>query len=109
MPSSEFGQLGKMGDTRVERGGNGWIGLSAFYKIDHLLTDRKVVSFAVLQDSLGTSRATLKRDIEYMRDRFNAPIEYDREANGYRLGKPRSGPRYELPGLWFSAAESTRC
>jgi predicted DNA-binding transcriptional regulator YafY len=76
-----------------------------FYKIDHLLTDRKVVSFAVLQDSLGTSRATLKRDIEYMRDRFNAPIEYDREANGYRFGKPRSGPRYELPGLWFSAAE----
>jgi predicted DNA-binding transcriptional regulator YafY len=76
-----------------------------FYKIDHLLKDRKVVSFAVLQDSLGTSRATLKRDIEYMRDRFNAPIEYDREANGYRFGKPRSGPRYELPGLWFSAAE----
>lgn len=76
-----------------------------FYKIDHLLKDRKLVSFAVLRDSLGTSRATLRRDIEYMRDRFNAPIEYDREANGYRFGKPRSGPRYELPGLWFSAAE----
>lgn len=76
-----------------------------FYKIDHLLKDRQVVSFAVLRDSLGTSRATLKRDIEYMRDRFNAPIEYDRDANGYRFGKPRSGPRYELPGLWFSATE----
>ncbi len=76
-----------------------------FYKIDQLLRDRKVASFAALRDSLGTSRATLRRDIEYMRDRFNAPIEYDREANGYRFGKPRSGPRYELPGLWFNAAE----
>ena len=51
------------------------------------------------------SRASVKRDLEYMRNRFNAPIEYDRELNGYRFGKPRSGPRYELPGLWFNAAE----
>jgi predicted DNA-binding transcriptional regulator YafY len=79
--------------------------LERFYKIDHLLKDRKVVSFSSLQSSLGVSRATLKRDLDYMRDRFNAPIEYDREANGYRFGKPRSGPRYELPGLWFNAAE----
>src|SRR3954469_15700643 len=51
------------------------------------------------------SRASVKRDLEYMRNRFNAPIEYDRELNGYRFGRPRSGPRYELPGLWFKAAE----
>src|SRR3989337_2728376 len=76
-----------------------------FYKIDQLLKDRKVVSFAALRLSIGVSRATLRRDLEYMRDRFNAPIEYDREANGYRFGRPRSGPRYELPGLWFNAAE----
>ena len=76
-----------------------------FYKIHHLLTDRKLVSFAAFQQALNVSRATLKRDLDYMRDRFNAPIEYDREANGYRFGKPRSGPRYELPGLWFSAQE----
>ncbi|HEX5766773.1 MAG TPA: WYL domain-containing protein, partial [Burkholderiales bacterium] len=54
---------------------------------------------------LGMSRASVKRDLEYMRSRFNAPIEYVRELNGYRFGKPRSGPRYELPGLWFNAAE----
>lgn len=76
-----------------------------FYKIDNLLKDRKVVSFAALQDSLGVSRATFKRDLEYMRNRLHAPIEYDRDANGYRFGKPKSGPRCELPGLWFSAAE----
>jgi predicted DNA-binding transcriptional regulator YafY len=76
-----------------------------FYKIDQLLKERRTVSFAALQEALGTSRAGLKRDLAYMRDRFNAPIEYDREANGYRFGAPRSGPRYELPGLWFNAAE----
>src|SRR5690242_8236729 len=79
--------------------------LERFYKIDQLLNDRKTVSFAQLQEALGTSRAGLKRDLAYMRDRFNAPIEYDRDANGYRLGKPRSGPRYELPGLWFNSSE----
>lgn len=76
-----------------------------FYRIDQLLKERKVVSFAALQEALHVSRATLRRDLEYMRDRFNAPIEYDPDANGYRFGKPRAGPRYELPGLWFSAEE----
>src|SRR5438093_3919527 len=41
--------------------------------------------------STSMSRASVKRDLEYMRSRFNAPIEYDRELNGYRFGKPRSG------------------
>jgi predicted DNA-binding transcriptional regulator YafY len=80
--------------------------LERFYKIDQLLKERKVVGFSTLRSSLGVSAATLKRDLEYMRERFNAPIEYDREANGYRFGAPRSGPRYELPGLWFSAGEA---
>jgi predicted DNA-binding transcriptional regulator YafY len=80
--------------------------LERFYKIDQLLRERKAVPFSVLMEKLGVSRASLKRDLEYMRSRFNAPIEYDRDANGYRLGNARPGPRYELPGLWFSADEA---
>jgi predicted DNA-binding transcriptional regulator YafY len=76
-----------------------------YYKIDRLLKDRKLVSFQALQDELGVSRATLKRDLEHMRERLHAPIEYDREQNGYRFGKAGAGPRYELPGLWFNASE----
>jgi predicted DNA-binding transcriptional regulator YafY len=76
-----------------------------FYKIDQLLSERKVVTFARFQEALGVSRATLKRDLLYMRDRLNAPIEYVRAENGYRFGEPRAGPRYELPGLWFNANE----
>jgi predicted DNA-binding transcriptional regulator YafY len=80
--------------------------LERFYKIDRLLKDRKVVSFATFKAELGMSRASVKRDLEYMRERFNAPIDYDRALKGYRFGKPRSGPRYELPGLWLNAAET---
>ena len=81
--------------------------LERLYKIHRLLGERRAaVPFSLLRSSLGVSAATLKRDLEYMRSRFNAPIEYDREANGYRLGDPRPGPRYELPGLWFSADEA---
>lgn len=79
--------------------------LERFYRIDQLLQGGRSVSFARLMDSLGVSRAQLKRDLAYMKDRFNAPIEYHRESNGYRFGVPHVGPRYELPGLWFSPAE----
>src|SRR5437899_1750356 len=65
--------------------------LERFYKIDQLLKDRKVVSFATFKEVLGMSRASVKLHLEYMRSRFNAPIEYDRELNGYRFGKTRSG------------------
>lgn len=76
-----------------------------FYKIHQLLEGGRSIAFVKLQDALQISRAQLKRDLAYMRDRLHAPIEYDRETNGYRFAKPRAGPRYELPGLWFSAEE----
>jgi predicted DNA-binding transcriptional regulator YafY len=79
--------------------------LERFYKIDQLLKQGRPVSFERLAKAVGVSNATLKRDIGYMRDRFNAPIEYDRSTNGYRFGADRAGPRYELPGLWFNANE----
>jgi predicted DNA-binding transcriptional regulator YafY len=77
-----------------------------FYKIDRLLREQRVVSFAALLAHLEVSRATLKRDLEYMRSRLYAPIRFDREAGGYRLAADRTTEsRYALPGLWFSAAE----
>jgi predicted DNA-binding transcriptional regulator YafY len=77
-----------------------------FYKIHRLLQAKGVVKVAELLGELGVSRATFKRDLEYMRDRMNAPIEWDRERRGYRFVQPAVGaPRYELPGLWFSPEE----
>lgn len=74
--------------------------------IDMLLSNHGVVSFKTLQERLEVSRATLKRDLEYLRNRLNAPIVWDREAGGYRFERNgQVGGQYELPGLWFSAEE----
>ena len=79
-----------------------------FYKIDQLLqTRRPVVPVRVFLDELGISLATFKRDLEYMRERLNAPIVWDRDMNGYRFEEQRAkGPKYELPGLWFNPQEA---
>lgn len=76
-----------------------------FYRIDQMLRERRVVALETFLDELEVSRATFKRDIEYLRDRLHAPIVWERAAGGYRFGAAGAGPQYELPGLWFSAAE----
>ena len=80
-----------------------------FYKIELLLRSRGCVSFAALREELDISPATLKRDLQYLRDRLDAPIVYDAHDNGYRFqaaaAGARAAPRHELPGLWFSENE----
>lgn len=82
-----------------------------FYRIDQLLNDQRCLSFESIQEALGVSRATLRRDMQYLRDRLNAPIIYDRMGGGYRFAQEESraaalsAQKYELPGLWFNASE----
>ena len=79
-----------------------------FYKIEMLIRNRGCVSFVDLMRELGVSRATLKRDLEYLRARMDAPIVYDRFDNGYKLdADPRDQRqvKHELPGVWFSERE----
>ena len=77
-----------------------------YYRIDQLIQETGCISFKALMQRLEISRATLKRDLQHMRDRLNAPIVHDRDAGGYRYDKAGSGPRFQLPGLWFSADEA---
>ena len=81
--------------TRTER----------FYRIDKMLHERRLVPIEVFLEELDISRATFKRDMEYLRDRLHAPIVWDRFAGGYRFESASTGPAYELPGLWFTAGE----
>ena len=77
-----------------------------FYKIEQLLNDRRSVSMVTLIEELGISRATVKRDIEYMRDRLNAPITWDRALRGYCFDRSLpNASKYNLPGLWFNDQE----
>jgi predicted DNA-binding transcriptional regulator YafY len=75
------------------------------YKIEMLIRNRGHVSFQALLDELEVSPATLKRDLDYLKDQLGAPIEYDRFLNGYRFGQEYRGQKHELPGLWFSERE----
>ena len=74
-----------------------------FYKMDQLLRDRRSTPLSVFMEQLEVSRATVKRDIEYMRDRMGAPIVWDRSLRGYRYAQ--DGSQYALPGMWFNASE----
>lgn len=73
------------------------------YKLHRQLKSRRAVPLKRLMDVLQASRATVVRDIGYMRDFMDAPIHYDRETNGYRYVDDDG--EYELPGLWFNQSE----
>ena len=75
------------------------------YRIETLIRAHGLVSFKTLLDELEVSPATLKRDLEYLRSRMGAPIEYDALGNGYRFGAAFASTKHELPGLWFDEAE----
>ncbi|MBX3700413.1 MAG: transcriptional regulator [Dokdonella sp.] len=70
-----------------------------------LKSARYPVPFAQLKDELGCSRATVYRDIAFLRDALGAPIEGgegEQAAFRYAAGE---GDRFELPGLWLSSEE----
>ncbi|HET8701899.1 MAG TPA: WYL domain-containing protein [Nitrococcus sp.] len=73
------------------------------YRLHQLLRGRRPVPLRRLMDTVGASRATVNRDLGYLRDFFRAPIVYDREHNGYRYNPTE--PAFELPGLFFNESE----
>lgn len=73
------------------------------YRLHHLLEGRHPVPLSRLQEQLHASRATVVRDIAYLRDFFQAPVLYDRERNGYIYDPDE--PAFELPGLFFNESE----
>jgi len=76
------------------------------YRIERLLHTRAVVPIGTFLSELEISRATFNRDLEFLRDRQNAPIIYDKVRRGYYLGEPQpNAPHHELPGLWFNSRE----
>ena len=77
--------------------------MERFFKIDSLLRNARYgVSRDKFLTELEISPATFKRDLEYLRDRMHAPIEYDRELKGYRYEKDSD---FQLPGLWMNEGE----
>ncbi|MBN8798243.1 MAG: HTH domain-containing protein, partial [Stenotrophomonas nitritireducens] len=68
-----------------------------------LKSARYPITVARLQDEQGCSRATVYRDLAFLRDGLMAPVEGYGEA-GFRYQSEESD-RFELPGLWLSSEE----
>lgn len=76
------------------------------FELHRALAGRRTpVSAEDLLARLECSRATLYRIIAFLRDRLGAPIEHDADRAGFIYAPTADGRPYELPGLWFSAAE----
>jgi len=72
------------------------------FRIDQIIHDGGSVSFEKLQQSLGCSAPTLKRDLRYLREVLHAPIVYSREKQGYCY---ETGDVPALPKAWYTPTE----
>ncbi|MBE0486944.1 hypothetical protein [Marinobacter sp.] len=81
--------------------------MSRFYRIyrshELLRSASKPVPMRKFMGKPETSRNTITRDFEYLRDSLGTPIEYSREENGHHYAP--EAPVFELPGFWMNPAE----
>jgi predicted DNA-binding transcriptional regulator YafY len=82
------------------------------HKMMMKLRERGGFSRDSMIEELEISQPTFKRDLEYLRSRLGAEIEYDPTDKLYRIanagpikGLAVAGKSIELTGLWFSADE----
>ncbi len=69
-----------------------------------LKTARYPVSLQRLMEELQCSRATVYRDIAFLRDALGAPIETNDDPPGFHYHADEA-ERFELPGLWLTSDE----
>lgn len=77
------------------------------HHITSLLRVRRRITRVELQDETGVSRATLMRDLAWLRHELNHPIHWDGDAQCYlwRASDGAEDAPEELAGLWFKPSE----
>ena len=58
------------------------------FRILKMLSDGGYPNCNDFADELETTRRTVLRDLDFMRDRMHVPVEFDRSHNGYYLTEP---------------------
>lgn len=75
-------------------------------KIQRMLEGGKVVSASDFLSILEVSRATFRRDLDYLRDRLGVPVVWDADAAGYRIDIKEGNDRAQsVPGFWLNDKE----
>ncbi|MFO1478039.1 MAG: WYL domain-containing protein [Verrucomicrobiota bacterium] len=87
--------------AKAKRLGANRAALERMHRIHQLLQNGEHPNCTQLAAEFEVSRRTMKRDIEFMKDRMSLPIEFDVSHNGYRYTKPVS----RFPELPMSEAE----
>jgi predicted DNA-binding transcriptional regulator YafY len=75
--------------------------LPRIYFIDREIASGKYPNTRTLAENYETGTATISRDIEFMRDMLNAPIEYDYKRKGYYYTEKT----FRLPATFTSAGD----
>ena len=70
-------------------------------EIDQMIRSGSYPNATTLRKRFEVSRATIMRDIEFLRDRYNAPLEYDFVKNGYYY----TDPTFFVQSVMLSEAE----
>ncbi len=75
-------------------------------RLIHLLKTRPGISREEILEVLEISLATFKRDLAFIRDRFNQPIFWDASQRCYHLDENSAfGPVFETPNIYLSPDE----
>ena len=75
-------------------------------RIQQMLQAKRVIPREEFLGELEVSPATFKRDLEFLRSRFQVNIEWSRERGGYHCEDLRSGGGHgNIPGPMYSASE----
>jgi predicted DNA-binding transcriptional regulator YafY len=79
----------------------GKLAYERYYWFHEQIKGNKRPNSKVLADKFEISQKTAQRDIEFMRDRIGAPLEYSHIDRGYYY----TDKGYELPPIWLNESE----
>lgn len=79
----------------------GKLAYERYYWFHGQIKGNKRPNSKLLADKFEVSQKTAQRDIEFMRDRIGAPLEYSHVNRGYYY----TDKGYELPPIWLSESE----
>ena len=82
------------------------VSIERITKIVRPIRRHGAVPMATFLAELEVSHASVKRDLDFLRDRLGCPLDWDRSQRGWVIrDELADGGRFELPGVWFNSSE----
>ena len=82
------------------------VSIERITKIVRLIRRHGAVPMTTFLEVLEVSQASVKRDLDFLRDRLGCPLEWSRSQRGWVIRDELvEGGRFELPGVWFNSSE----